>query len=280
MSWHLARMAPFDLETTGPDPEQARIVEAYFGRVGGGRPAEDYAALLVNPGVDCPAEATKIHGYSNAHLQEHGEDAVTSIEVIACAVAAALQERIPLVGHNIGYDLTVLDRECRRYGLATPTDRAGLLVAIDTKVLSKHVDPYRRRVSKDQGAHVLKTCAQVFAAGWNEADAHGARYDALTAARIAWRMGAVATLPKEQRPKLASKASRDLFDDLAVPLSALFHAQITWAKEQAESYAQYLRKQGDAAKTSDEQNALWEQAAGVRGDWPMVPYVEHAKAGA
>ncbi len=280
MSWHLGRMAPFDLETTGTDPEQARIVETYVGRLGGGHPVRDFAAMLVNPGVPVPAEAAKIHGYTTEHLAEHGEDPVTAVEVTAAAVAAALQERIPLVGHNIGYDLTVLDRECRRYGLATPTDRAGLLVAIDTRILSKHVDPYRRRVSKEQGAHVLKTCAEVFRAGWDDRDAHGARYDALVAARIAWRMGAVATLPKDQRPKLASKASRDLFDDLAVPLPTLFHSQITWAKEQADSYADYLRKQGDAAKTADEQNALWAQAGAVSGEWPMTPYVEHEGASA
>lgn len=279
MSWHLGRMAPFDLETTSPNPEDARIVEAYLGRVGGQYEPVEHDPILVNPGVEVPAEAAKIHGYTTEHLREHGMAADAGVDIVVSLVAAALQEGIPLVGHNISYDLTVLDRECRRHELPTVTERCNgwLGPVIDTKILSKHVDPYRRRVSKEQGAQVLKTCAQVFGIGWVDADAHGARFDALVSARVAWRMGVIAHLPKDQRPKLASKASRDLFDHLAVPLADLHRAQIDWAAEQAASYAEYLRKQAWEARTADEQEAKLAEAAAVTGDWPYRPY---AAAGA
>lgn len=277
MSWHLGRMTPFDLETTSPDPEQARIVEAYIGRVhnGSGHPPFEPYLVLVNPGVEIPAEASAIHHYDTAYLREFGQDAAASIEEIAARLAASLLEGIPIVGHNVGtYDLTVIDRECRRYGLATLADRTSGVVSpvLDTKILSKHVDPYRRRVSQQQGAQVLKTCAEVFRIPWSDDAAHGARYDALISARVAWRMGAIAVMPKDQRPKLASNASRDLFDHLAVPLSQLCVSQERWAAEQAASYADYLRKLAGQAQTPDEQAALTAQAEGVRGDWPIVPY--------
>lgn len=274
MSWHLARMAPFDLETTSADPEEARIVEAYVGRVGGGVGPNEPDPILVNPGVEVPAEAAAIHGYTTEYLRQYGEPAKTGVDLIAAMVADAVTAGVPLVGHNISYDLTVLDRDCRRHQLPTVSERVGGLLGpvIDTKILSKHVDPYRKRVSKEQGAHVLKTCAQVFQIRFDDVQAHGAKFDALVSARIAWRMGLIAHLPKNERPKLASRASRDKFDALAVDLPALYLAQKTWAAEQAASYAEYLHKQAWEARTADEQEAKLAEAAAVTGDWPYRPY--------
>lgn len=258
-SWHLGRMAPFDLETTGVDPENARVVEAYVGRVGGSYEPVDCGTILVNPGIEVPDEAAKIHGYTTEFLREHGDPADAAVHIVASWVAAALQEGVPLVGHNISYDLTVLDRECRRYGLPTLEDRTGGLVGpvIDTLVLSKHVDPYRKRVSATQGAHQLKTCAQVFRVGWEDTEAHSARYDAMAAARVAWRIGAIAQLPRDARPQLSS--SRNLFDALAVDLPDLFTFQKRAKATQDADFADYLRKQN---KPTD----------GVVGHWPYTPY--------
>lgn len=269
-------MCPLDTETTGQDPETARIVEAYIGQVGGGHPAVDPAPLLINPGVEVPAEAAKIHGYTTEHLRQHGAPAAEAIELFAGRAASALRAGVPLVGHNIRYDLTVLDRECRRYGLPTLVERTGGMEGpvIDTQVLSKHVDPYRRRVSPTQGAQQLKTCAQVFRVGWADEDAHGARYDALVAARVAWRLGVIAALPKEDRPKFS--ASRDLFDDLAVDLAELYAAQKRWAAEQAAGLAKYFRKQAAQAKTADEQIDLQRRAESCTGAWPVIPYAGEA----
>ncbi len=278
VSWHLERLTCFDLESTGPDPQTARIVEAYVGMVGGGEPTIDLVSVLVNPGVPIPDEAAKVHGYTTAYVREHGQDWTDSVELIAARLATALAAEMPIVGHNVGWDLTVIERECERAGLATVADRleGPVRPVIDTKILSKHVDPYRRRVSAEQGAHVLKTCAQVFGIGWDDQNAHGARFDALTSGRVAWRMGAIAALPKQQRPKLASKASRDLFDDLAVPLNDLHVRQARWATEQAASYAEHLRKKADSARTADEQEALLNQAVSITGDWPVSPRRQEA----
>ncbi|MFF3443579.1 exonuclease domain-containing protein [Streptosporangium sp. NPDC002721] len=266
--WHLGRLAPFDLETTAPDPQEARIVEAYVGLVGGGLEPIDREPLLVDPGVEVPAEATAIHGYSTAHLKEHGTPADAGVWTVATAVADAVNEGIPLVGHNLRYDLTVLSQELARYelpSLAEMTARSGGLAGavIDTHVISKHLDRWRKRVSPEQGAHVLKTTAQVFGVAWVDEEAHGARYDALIAARVAWRMGQIAHMPRESRPRVQSgrRDERHLFDALAVPLLELFVSQQKWAREQAASYQEYLR----SPKAGEKQDVN----AVISGDWPI-----------
>jgi len=267
MGWHLGRLAAFDLETTGVDPEEARIVEAYVARVGGGQPAHEYVNMLVNPGVEVPEEAAAIHGYTTEHLREHGENPKAAVEVVVCAVAAALQEGVPVVGHNVPYDLTVLDRECRRHGLATLDERTVGTAwhVIDTRVISKQMDKWRRRVSEQQGAHALKTSAQAFGVPWSDADAHGARYDALISARVAWRMGVIAAMPREQRPRIQAGRGDDrhLFDALAVDLPTLHARQERWAAEQAASYQEWLR----SPKAREKQDS----AAVISGAWPIEP---------
>lgn len=263
--WWAGRLAPYDLETTSPDPEDARIVEAYVGQFGGDRDPIDYTPLLVNPGVEVPAEAVKIHGHTTEHLREHGAAPEHAIPRIATAVVAAWKDGIPLVGHNIRYDLTTLDRELVRYGEPPLIEWAGGSYGptIDTQVLSKHVDRWRKRVGEDQGAHTLKTCAQVFGVKWVDEEAHGARYDALVSARIAWRMGTIAALPKEQRPFIQAGRGdeRHLFDDLLCDLPGLFARQRRWAAEQAASYQEYLR----SPKAGDKRDP----DAVIDGTWPV-----------
>ncbi|MEU6781451.1 exonuclease domain-containing protein [Nonomuraea angiospora] len=267
MGWHLGRLAAFDTETTGTDPHQARIVEAYLGQVGGGEDPLDIPPLLVNPGIEIPDEAAKIHGFTTEHVREHGMAAEQAIPRIATAVAATWKNGIPIIGHNARYDLTVLDAELVRHGEPPLIEWAGGSYGpvIDTFVISKYLDKWRRKVSAEQGAHVLKTCAAVFGIPWNDADAHGARYDALIAARVAWRMGTIAHLPRNQRPRIQAGRGDDrhLFDALAVPLSDLFASQRKWAAEQATSYQEWLR----SPKAGDKQDA----AAVISGAWPVEP---------
>jgi DNA polymerase-3 subunit epsilon len=274
VSWHLERMAPFDLETHSPDPNEARIVEAYLGLVGGGQDSVDRKPLLINPGVEVPEEAAKIHGYTTEHLREHGMSAEDGVSRIISAVLEAWQAGIPLVGANVSYDLTVVDREAVRHGFSPLIDLAGGTFGpvIDTYVISKHLDRWRARVSPEQGAHTLKTCAQVFGIAWVDADAHGARYDALIAARVAWRMGSIAAMPREDRPRIQAgrRDERHLFDDLAVDLPTLFASQKRWAAEQAASYQQFLR----SPKAGDKRN----DSAVIDGSWPVQAARTHQPA--
>ncbi|GAA0970026.1 3'-5' exonuclease [Acrocarpospora macrocephala] len=259
------RMAAFDLETSSANPEEARIVEAYLGWVGGGMAPIDHPPILVNPGVELAPDNIEIHGYTNEYLAEHGDPADAGVQTVASLVGDAWREGLALVGHNVVYDLTVLERELARHGLPPLAEWAGgrIGLVVDTRVLSVHVDPWRKRVSEKQGAHTLKTCAQVFGAGWVDEKAHGARYDALISHRVARRMGEIAHLPRESRPRIQSGYGDDrhLFDDLAVDLPALHVAQKRWAAEKAASYQEYLRS--PKAKEKQDPEAV------ICGEWPI-----------
>jgi DNA polymerase-3 subunit epsilon/CBS domain-containing protein len=104
-----------DTETTGLDAKVARIVEIAALRVAGERvPAEKPFVRLVNPGVPVPASAARIHGLTDTELR----DAPRFAEI-----AAELDEFLDgmtVIGHDIGYDLTILARE---YALAGRTWR-------------------------------------------------------------------------------------------------------------------------------------------------------------
>lgn len=121
---------------------------------------------------------------------------------------------------------------------------------VDTLVLSKHVDPYRRRVSAEQGAHVLKTCVQTllperWGIRWDDEAAHGALYDCLMSARVAVAIA-------QAHPDIATLHPADLHT-----------AQQEWKREQAASFQAYLRSE-KAGPTRDPD-------AVIRGEWPLIP---------
>lgn len=237
MSWHLKRMAAFDLETTSANPEDARIVTGCVVQVGDGQPAQP-ATWVADPGVEVPEEAAKIHGYTTERCRAEGRAAAEVIEEITAALGQVLSYGIPIVAMNARYDLTVLDRECRRHGLETLGDRyidSAIWPVIDPFVIDKKVDRYRR------GSRTLTALCEHYQVKLD--GAHDSAADAIAAARVAWRLGAT-------RPELA-----------AMDLEALHHAQIRWAAEQAEGLREHF------AKTSGKQHL----ADTVRGEWPLVP---------
>ena len=54
--WHLGIMAAFDVESTGPDPESARIVTACIVHVdGSGQIPPQPQTWVIDPGIPIPA---------------------------------------------------------------------------------------------------------------------------------------------------------------------------------------------------------------------------------
>lgn len=124
MNWFDRRLAAFDIETTGTDIENDRIVTAAVSVVGGG---EDTFSRnwLVDPGVPIPAEATEVHKITNEMVRREGVAAVEATEEITRLLADSLAREIPVVAFNARFDLTILDREARRHGLEPLADRVG-----------------------------------------------------------------------------------------------------------------------------------------------------------
>lgn len=237
MSWHLGRLAAFDLETTGPVPTEARIVTAAVTITGGGRLDEPHS-WLVNPGVEIPQGAIEVHGVTNEMAREHGMPAAEAIAQILDVLGSQVALGVPIVAFNARFDMTVLDREARRHGLETLADRFGeeAICVIDPYVLDKQFDRYRRgkRTLSDVCAHY----------GIGLVDAHTADADAVAAAEIARRLGEVA----------------DGLQELNV--IDLHRNQVSWAAEQAASLQDYFRRQG-----RDEH---------VEQAWPVIPLQQAA----
>lgn len=212
MSWHLGRMAGFDLETTGPDPLTARIVTACIVQCGGGQPVVAANWLTNVDGQKIPDEAANIHGVTTARAHAEGIDLRTAVEEISAALAQVILAGVPVVAMNARYDLTLVDREIQRYGF----DPLPAGPVIDPFVIDKHVDKYR------SGSRKLTALCEHYRVPIG--DAHTADADAVAACRVAWRQGTM-------HPPLA-----------AMSLEQLHRAQTEWAAEQAASLQEYFRK--------------------------------------
>lgn len=270
--WHTQRLAALDFECSDKVPETARIVSCALILVGGGLPV-DTRTWEVNPGIAQEPGAIAVHGLTDEYLAEHGQSAAEAVGEIAKAVAEVVAAGTPLVGHNLGgFDLNLLNHECLRHCGDTLEGicRQPLTRVIDTMVLDEHAAPYRRRVSEKQGPYQMRTTAETYGLPWDESAAHGAEYDALQSVRAAYKMGAIAHTPAEERPAWVQalrnrRGPYERFDDLAnVTVEELHQRQIKWAADDAASYQEWLR---DPVKSGDKHKP----DAVIDGTWPLRP---------
>lgn len=136
MSWLDGPLYALDTETTGTDPEAARVVQVSLWEStapGRGRPW----TRLIDPGVPIPAEATAVHGITDEKAQREGHDPAETLLGLHVMLYSAAWDRVPLVAHNAAYDLTILDREFRRHiGEELPAR----LIVLDTLCLYRRFD--------------------------------------------------------------------------------------------------------------------------------------------
>lgn len=225
-------MAAFDIESTGTDIENDRIVTAAVSIVGIGleRISHDW---LVDPGIEIPAEATAVHGVTTGRARSEGVPAGQAVEEVTTILARALADDVPVVAFNARFDLTILDREARRHGVEPLIDRVGPdgLTVVDPYVLDKQVNRFRK------GRRTLSVLCDAY--GIPLTDAHAADADALAAARLAWKL---ASLNREI-------GEAELFE--------LHEDQVRWAAEQAASLQEHFSSKGHPER--------------VEGAWPIVP---------
>ncbi|MBY8340710.1 3'-5' exonuclease [Streptomyces spinosirectus] len=230
MGWHQELLIGFDLETTGTDPREARIVTGAVIEVRGGQPI-GRREWLADPGVHIPADAVAVHGISNERAAAEGRPADQVANAIADVLAGYWKTGVPVVAYNAAFDLSLLSAELRRYGLPSLSDRLGGIApapVIDPYTIDRWVDRYRR------GKRNLEAvCAEY---GVLLDTAHDAAADALAAAALAC---AIAT----RHTKIA-----------ALGPAELHRRQIEWYAEWAADFQNFLRRKGDATAVVD---ATW-----------------------
>ncbi|MDH6579183.1 exonuclease domain-containing protein [Kitasatospora sp. MAP5-34] len=228
MSWWKEPLVGFDLETTGTDPAESRIVTAALVDTLGGH-LELVTNWLIDPGVPIPAEAAAIHGITDDQVRAKGRKPAEAVEEIAEALCARLAAGRPVVAFNAPFDLSLLDAELRRYGLPDLAERLGGSVGpvVDALVIDRSVDKYRK------GSRTLQHVCTVY--GVELADAHEAGSDALAAVRVAVALG-------ERYPAQVGDLTPD----------ELHGRQAGWYRDWAEGLQSWLRKGKDAEAVVDQ----------------------------
>ncbi|WP_406444444.1 exonuclease domain-containing protein [Streptomyces sp. NBC_01613] len=235
------RKVSFDTETTGPNPNEDRIVTAALVVRGGGRD-DKVMSFLINPGVPIPPEATKVHGIDDAKAAE-GADPKEALEDIAGQLAAALRYGMPLIAFNLSFDWTILASDLARYGLPSMADRLPGLSAlplVDPHVIDRQVDKW----VKGSGMRKLKPTAERY--GVELKDWHTAEADALAALLIAEAQFA-------KYPRLNDMGPQELFA-----------AQKAWRAEQQAGLQEWFRTKATAEQGGHPNKV-------IDGSWPLVP---------
>ncbi|MFJ5070201.1 3'-5' exonuclease [Kitasatospora sp. NPDC088556] len=247
--WHYRPLVGFDLETTGVDPLEDRIVTAAVLRVGPQRwtarednvgrwQSLDRFGWIADPGVEIPEGAAAVHGVTTERAREVGRPAVRVVQEIGIVLAEHVAEGTPIVAMNAPFDFTMLDRELERHGYQPLAVQAGRSVlAVDPLVLDRQVDRYRR------GRRNLGALCDHY--GVRLDGAHESAADALAAVQVAYEIA-------ERHPAIGEASLADLHA-----------AQVVWAGEQADGLRQYLARLG-------------RDATGVHGHWPLIPRQEVA----
>ena len=226
MSWTSDKLLGFDLESTSPLPSEARpvsfaLIHFDFGTVAKARTG------LINPGVPIPEDTTAIHGISDEMVQERGGDLQRSVEGIVGALVEADVAGIPVVGMNLRYDLTVIDRLFREFnGGEGLYDIGWEGNVIDALVLDRAMDKYRKGKR-----NLTALCAHY---GVTLTDAHSAAADTIASVEVVLAIAS-------KYPEIAEAHPTELHI-----------SQVAWHRDWAEHFSEYRVGKGDSPLSPDE----------------------------
>lgn len=154
-----------DTETTGLDPRKSFIVEIGAVKMTGGRvDAGQTFRRLLRPPVPIPPQSSAIHGIDDGMVADAPGFSTVWPEFNDFAGDAVV------VGHTLGFDFSIMQRECARSDIAWKRPKA-----LDTQLLMLVAEPNFGGLSLEQLANWL---------GVEVADRHSALGDALTTAHI------------------------------------------------------------------------------------------------
>ena len=168
-------LAVFDLETTGLDLSDARIVTACVAQIDEfGQLVGEAVEWLADPVIEIPTQASDVHGVTTEIARRDGRDAGKVVAEILAKLQSFFSAGIPVVAYNAPYDFTILHNEALRHGHAPLLDPKPI---IDPLVIDKFVDQYRR------GKRTLSVTTEHY--GIKLADAHNSTADAVAAGQVA-----------------------------------------------------------------------------------------------
>jgi DNA polymerase-3 subunit epsilon len=213
-------MVVFDLETSGTDVYNDRIVTAYLGILEDNGTVSQEMNWIINPGIDIPTGASDVHGYTTERIQREGRadvaDALDQILWVIENECLLAVDPLPLAGYNLSYDLTLLESERARHLPGHPPFDFDRITVLDGPVLDKQLDKYRK------GSRKLVDTAARYGVPITAEEAHEARADAVASSRIIQRL--------LHKPAVAGLSHRELHE-----------LQVGWKAEQAAGLQSYFR---------------------------------------
>jgi len=206
-------LAVFDLETTGLDLREARIVTACAVEIDqDGNIKGANKEWLADPEIDIPLAASNVHGVTTEIARANGRPAKEVVSELLETLRGFFERGLPVVAFNAPYDFTILHYEALRHSLEPITDPKPV---IDPMVMDKFVDTYR------SGKRTLEVASKLYGVALD--DAHNATADAVAAGRV------------------AQAIAKKYADKLPADLDSLHNAQIEWSAIQDASYEKFRR---------------------------------------
>lgn len=237
VSWVEGPWLALDTETTGVNTDTDRIVTAALLVVpAGAREPSRVWEWVVDPGVNIPAEAAAINGYTTERVQREGSKPTKVLPQLLAALLEYWTPPVPLVVANAHFDLSLLDAECRRH-LHMPLRLSGYV--LDPMVIDRRLDKYRKGSRK---LHQLCDLYQV-----ELTEAHTSKADALAALLVMRRL-------LEVFPDITRRS-----------LQQLHHYQKAWRREWAEHYEVYSRSEARRRGAPEAEIS----AIVIERDWPV-----------
>ena len=166
------QLITLDCESTGVDTQNDRII-TFFMRVKQHEEVLFEQNWVLNPGVEIPEEASKVHGMDTAWVEQNGR---TDIEEALSEILNVLWQYSGLgyviCGYNHAFDLAILESELLRHEVVNPP---GMLLRparyIDPAIFSRVFDRFKK------GGHQLITVAKRNGIEVEEDRLHAADYD-------------------------------------------------------------------------------------------------------
>lgn len=225
--WLLGPIAALDIETTGLDGADNGIVQYSIG-IAKEPGAWQGRSVLVDPGRDIPAEATKIHHITTEQARSEGIPERQALDRITTTLEDLSVMGIPLVVFNAVFDLNFI---LRRVQVLEGADLTYGTV-LDPLVIDRGIDRFRR------GKRNLAALCQHYGFEPDPETAHDAAGDARTALRLLWH-------------QMTSPIVAEHFGNTLPSLDDLMVLQRGWYAEHTRHMAEWRARNGEEFQEPD-----------------------------
>ena len=226
----------YDVESTGTDTAQDRIIQIAAIRIDENGQVLETFERFINPGVPV-GQSKEVHGFSDAYLQEHGEEPTIVLQAFK-----EFSKNAIIVGHNVNYDVSIFTNELARHNLGNP----------EFKAIYDTLDIYRR-FYPNLPNHKLGFLASTFPI--NHVPTHNAMDDILATAQLLIYAVKENIVPTTTGRMVAINKYKAAFTNIASQMATLRRKAYTEMPTKLLAYImnqmgvlEYYKSHGEAAK--------------------------------